>query len=223
MNVWRVEVGCLKNNSVIRKILNYKVPVSSVLLFSFAIVTIFLFTLSFTKTYPLFENNKKIASEVHTPVSIRTSTTTLYKVLDVVDGDTIKVLVSNEVVTLRLIGLDTPETKDPRKPVQCFGENASKKAKELLSGKFVYLEADPTQGEKDKYNRLLRYVFFEDSTSYNMKMIKDGYAHEYTYKIPYKYQTEYKNAEKYARENNLGFWSKETCNGDTKQEEKNGV
>jgi uncharacterized protein with GYD domain len=64
----------------------------------------------------------------------------LFDVVSVVDGDTIKV---SELGTLRLIGMDTPETKDPRKPVQCFGQEASNRAKELLSGKKVYLEFDP--------------------------------------------------------------------------------
>ena len=136
-------------------------------------------------------------------------------VADVVDGDTLKVSLDGKTETLRLIGMDTPETVDPRKPVQCFGKEASNHARELLSGKSVRLEADPTQGERDKYNRLLRYVYFEDGTSYNLTMIQDGYAHEYTYDTPYKYQAEYKQAEKYAREHNLGLWSPTSCNGDT--------
>jgi len=208
---------------MLQKILNYKVTISNILLFSFTILTIFLFYLSVRKTYPLFQNNQEVVSEIKaktSPVLITTSTSTLYKVLDVVDGDTIKILVAKEIVTLRLIGIDTPETKDPRKPVQCFGENASKKAKELLLGKLIFIEADLSQGEKDKYGRLLRYVFFDDQTSYNEKMIKDGFAHEYTYNLPYKYQNNFKRAETYARENKLGFWSESTCNGDTKQEQK---
>jgi micrococcal nuclease len=144
-----------------------------------------------------------------------TSPQTLYEVVQVVDGDTIKVNIQNELVTLRLIGIDTPETKDPRKPVQCFGEEASKKATELLQGKKIYLEADPTQGELDKYNRLLRYVFFEDHTSYQEKMIKEGYGFEYTYNLPYKYQKEYKEAEVFAREHSLGLWNNKTCSGKT--------
>jgi len=143
---------------------------------------------------------------------------TLYQVTQVVDGDTIKVLLNGQTETIRLIGLDTPETVDPRKAVQCFGQEASNKAKELLAGKQVALEADSTQGERDKYGRLLRYVFLEDRALFNKLMISEGYAHEYTYDSnPYKYQADFQAAEKEARENNRGLWSAETCAGDTTQ------
>lgn len=138
-----------------------------------------------------------------------------YSVTDVVDGDTIKVNINGKVETLRLIGLDTPETVDPRKPVQCFGKEASNKAKEILTGKKVRVEKDSTQGELDKYNRLLAYVYREDGLFYNKYMIEQGYAHEYTYNTPYKYQVEFKAAQKSAQSTQLGLWSPNTCNGDT--------
>ncbi len=144
------------------------------------------------------------------------NTDALYKVISVVDGDTIKVSIDGKTETLRLIGIDTPETVDPRKPVQCFAVEASKKAKEILTGKNVRLEADRTQGERDKYNRLLRYVFLEDGTLYNKLMISEGYAHEYTYQSnPYKYQEDFIKAERQAREQGTGLWGINTCNGDT--------
>lgn len=133
----------------------------------------------------------------------------------VVDGDTIKVLLNGKIEAIRLIGIDTPETVDPRKPVQCFGREASNKAKEILSNKTVYLENDPTQGERDKYQRLLGYVWLDENTNFNKLMISEGYAHEYTYAVPYKYQAEFKQAEKEAREGNKGLWSPSTCSGDT--------
>lgn len=136
---------------------------------------------------------------------------TFYKVIKVVDGDTLAVEINGQSETLRLIGIDTPETVDPRKPVQCFGIEASNKAKELLNGKMVSLEADDTQDERDKYNRLLRYVFLKDGTNFNKMMIEQGYAFEYTYKIPYKYQTEFQQAEKEVRENKKGLWADDTC------------
>lgn len=137
---------------------------------------------------------------------------TLYNVLKVIDGDTINVSINGKSETLRLIGIDTPETVDPRKPVQCFGREASNKAKEILSGKKVFLESDPTQGERDKYNRLLRYVFLEDGTFYNKFMISDGFAHEYTYNLPYKYQKEFKKAQTEAMNNKKGLWADNACN-----------
>ena len=75
---------------------------------------------------------------------------TFYPVTKVVDGDTIAVEMNGKKETVRLIGLDTPETVEPRKPVQCFGKQASDKAKEILSGKRVRLEMDASQGERDK-------------------------------------------------------------------------
>lgn len=139
----------------------------------------------------------------------------------VVDGDTIEVWREGKQQRVRLIGMDTPEVVDPRKTVQCFGREASSKAHALLDGKSVRLELDPTQGETDKYGRLLAYVFMEDGQSYNQYMIQNGYAHEYTYQSqPYKYQAEYKEAETVARENSRGFWAVDTCSGDTKQPAK---
>ncbi len=132
-----------------------------------------------------------------------------YSVVRVVDGDTLDVLINGKVERIRLIGIDTPETVDPRKPVQCFGIEASNKAKTLLMGKEVMLEGDPTQGERDKYGRLLRYVFLPDSTNFNLRMIKEGYAHEYTYTVRYRYQTEFKDAQKEAMGNKAGLWGAE--------------
>ncbi|MBI2448626.1 thermonuclease family protein [Candidatus Microgenomates bacterium] len=144
---------------------------------------------------------------------------TLYLVASVTDGDTIKVEISGKLEAIRLVGIDTPETVDPRKPVQCFGKEASDRAKMILTEQKVRLEKDLTQNERDKYGRLLRFVFLEDGTNFNKKMILDGYAHEYTYQSnPYKYQQEFKEAEKQAIEANRGLWSASACGGDTTQE-----
>ncbi len=143
------------------------------------------------------------------------------KVLKVVDGDTIVVLREGRRQTVRLIGMDTPEVVDPRKTVQCFGREASNKAHELLDGSNVRLELDPSQGEIDKYGRLLAYVFMQNGQNYNELMIESGYAHEYTYQSqPYKYQEQFKQAEVVARDNSRGLWANETCAGDTKQPAK---
>lgn len=134
------------------------------------------------------------------------STKPFYEILRVVDGDTIETLIAGKVERLRLIGINTPETVDPRKLVECFGREASDKAKSILTGKKVSLENDLTQGERDKYNRLLRYIFLEDGTNFNLLMIREGYAYEDTYDLPYKYQSEFKQAEKEAKENKMGLW-----------------
>ena len=135
----------------------------------------------------------------------------LVMVTKVIDGDTIAVSLNGKQETLRLIGIDSPETVDPRKPVQCYGQEASNKAKSILLGKDIFLEADETQGERDKYKRLLRYVIFPNGENFNLQMIKEGFAHEYTYDLPYKYQAEFKAAQKFARENNLGLWNPSAC------------
>lgn len=157
--------------------------------------------------------SKPVQAQQSAPVSAPQYT--YYSVTDVVDGDTVKVNINGTVTTLRLIGMDTPETVDPRKPVQCFGKEASNKAKELLLGKKVRLEMDPSQGTLDKYGRTLAYIYREDGLFFNKYMIEQGYAHEYTYNTPYKYQVDFKAAQKTAQINQAGLWSPNTCNGDT--------
>lgn len=150
----------------------------------------------------------------------QTEQKTLYFITSVVDGDTFKVDINGAVKTIRVIGIDTPETVDPRKPVECFGVEASNKAKTVLSGQKVRLEYDPTQGELDKYARTLRHVFLQDGTNFGLLMIKEGYAHEYTYAVPYKYQSEFKAAQKQATETKAGLWG-DVCQSATAVETPN--
>ncbi len=135
----------------------------------------------------------------------------------VIDGDTVDVLIEGEVVRLRLIGMNTPESVDPRRPVQCFGKEASSTAKELLGGATVLLETDPTQAAQDRYGRTLGYLWFPDGRLFNLEMIALGYAHEYTYSSSYKYQSVFREAEADARGEERGLWSSDTCAGDTDQ------
>ncbi len=134
-----------------------------------------------------------------------------YQVSSVIDGDTIKVLIEDEIKTIRLIGIDSPETVHPERKVECFGREASLKLKELLEGKKVFLKSDSSQDDLDKYGRLLRYVYLEDETLVNKFLIENGYAHEYTYLIPYQYQEEFKEAELNAKANNIGLWDTKAC------------
>lgn len=135
-------------------------------------------------------------------------------VVRVIDGDTVDVRLDGQVVRLRLIGIDTPEVVDPRRPIECFGREASAKAHALLDGQRVALEADASQGERDRYGRLLRYIWLSDGRLFNEEMVAQGYAFEYTYALPYKYQAEFKQAERDAREAQRGLWSPETCGGE---------
>lgn len=126
----------------------------------------------------------------------------LFEVERVIDGDTFK-LKNGE--TVRLIGIDTPETVHLNKPVERFGKEASEYAKKLLEGEIVELEYD--QQRRDKYNRILAYVFLED-LFVNAELIKQGYAHAYT-KYPFKqeYMDLFRQLEKEAREAEKGLWA----------------
>jgi endonuclease YncB( thermonuclease family) len=136
-------------------------------------------------------------------------------VTKVVDGDTIHMEIDGDIYKIRMIGIDTPETKDPRKPVQCYGEEASNYARSLLEGKVAVIELDPSQGWTDKYGRILAYVWTETDDLYNWMAIYNGYAFEYTYSVPYAYQADFKGAQNHARQNSVGLWAADTCNGVT--------
>ncbi len=157
---------------------------------------------------------KAAPSSAKSPAGI--SPTEWYPVKKVVDGDTIDVSVHASTTRVRLIGLDTPEVVDPRKPVQCFGKEASNAAKRILTGQTVRLETDPSQDTYDKYGRLLAYMYASSTiesagTFINEYMIAEGYGHEYTYDLPYKYQSQFKAAEKSAHEAGRGLWAPGIC------------
>lgn len=167
-----------------------------------------------TKTETSAPKQAQPVTQAQVAPSVQTSSQyQYYAVTDVVDGDTLKINMAGTVETLRLIGIDTPETVDPRKPVQCFGTEASSRAKVLLSGQRVRIEADSTQDTRDKYGRLLVYVYRDDGLFFNKAMVADGYAYEYTYDKAYKYQAEFKTAQLAAQNTGKGLWSPSTCNG----------
>src|SRR3989338_2228986 len=116
-------------------------------------------------------------------------------VMKVIDGDTLK-LSNGE--TVRLIGVDTPETVHPAKPVQYFGKEASAFTKRLAEGKAVRLEYDQQRTE-DKYGRTLAYVYIDDGRMLNSEIIMQGYGFAYT-KFPFKRMEEFRALESEARE-----------------------
>jgi micrococcal nuclease len=122
------------------------------------------------------------------------------KVERVIDGDTL-LLTNGEKV--RLIGVDTPETNHPNKPVQHFGREAYFFTKRMVEGKEVRLEYDWQR--RDKYGRLLAYVYLLDGTFLNAEIIKQGYGFAYT-RFPFKYLEDFRRYEKEARENKRGLW-----------------
>ncbi len=130
----------------------------------------------------------------------------LYQVTKFDDGDTIIVSMEGKLEKIRFIGVDTPETHDPRKPIQCFGKAASAHTKEIIGENRVRLEADPTNSNRDRYGRLLRYVYLPDGTLVNKKIIADGYGFALV-AFPFTKMEEFKQAQKDARENDRGLWS----------------
>jgi endonuclease YncB( thermonuclease family) len=151
------------------------------------------------------------------PEDLSTTTPDTYRVMQVIDGDTVDIYKDGGNVRLRLVGMDTPEVVDPRKPVQCFGREASAEGHKLLDGQWVRLEYDEVSGTYDRYGRMLAYVFrASDQLFYNEFMIANGFAHEYDYQNQaYKYRTAFKAAQTRAQQEQFGFWSPTTCSGDT--------
>lgn len=125
------------------------------------------------------------------------------KCIRVVDGDTIVVDYHGKLEKIRLIGVDTPETVHPNKPVEYFGKEASNFTRSLVTGKQVALKFDWQQ--RDKYNRLLAYVYLDDGTLLNKKIIEEGYGHAYT-RFPFKYMDDFRAAECEARKTGKGLW-----------------
>ena len=121
----------------------------------------------------------------------------------VVDGDTL-VLDGNERV--RLIGVDTPETVHPNKPVERFGKEASAFTRRQAEGKKVRLEYDANTGQKDRYGRTLAYVYLPDGTLLNLEIIRQGYGHAYT-RFPFSRIEEFRAVEREAREAGRGLWA----------------
>lgn len=148
------------------------------------------------------EKAKELSS---TPTPTLTPTPTpdrsLVKVIKVIDGDTIQIEGGK---TIRYIGIDTPETVDPRQGIQCYGAESSAKNKELVEGKMVKLEKDIS--ETDRYNRQLRYIYIGD-TFINLELVKGGYAYASNYPPDVRYQDKFREAEQEARNNNRGLWA----------------
>lgn len=130
-------------------------------------------------------------------------------VTKVVDGDTVIV---NNTTTVRFVGIDTPETVDPRRPVGCFGKEASNEVKKLLTDKQVILQKDVS--DTDMYKRILRYIYLplpDGQTLFvNDFLVREGFARVLTYPPDVKYDEQFRMAEKEAKISKKGLWGK--CN-----------
>lgn len=122
-------------------------------------------------------------------------------VKSVIDGDTIEL---EDGTKIRYIGIDTPESVHPSKPVECFGKEAATKNEELVGGKRVRLEKDIS--ETDRYDRLLRYAYVGD-LFVNDFLVRQGYANAVSFPPDVRYLEQFRQAEREARESKRGLWS----------------
>ena len=125
----------------------------------------------------------------------------------VVDGDTAKIRFQEEMISMRIIGIDTPETVHPSRPVEPYGPEATARARELLQGKTVTLEydADPDHDRFGRYGRLLVYLRLEDGRDFGKLMVEEGFARAYP-KYPFSRSKEYLAVEAVAKEAKKGLW-----------------
>lgn len=128
-------------------------------------------------------------------------------VSNIVDGDTIEVILNNKKIRVRLTGIDTPELYDKNRRITSDGQIAKDILTKILCDKVVYLEFD--ENKKDKYNRFLCYVFLEDGTLVNLLLLQKGIAKTMICKPNIQYQIMFENAERYAKENKIGLWKNE--------------
>lgn len=148
----------------------------------------------------------------------RTDDSALFPVTKVFDGDTFEVEISGKREKVRMLGIDTPEkydsdkldrdserTKKDKEIIRRLGNLSSDFTVRLIGGKKVKLAADTKGDQTDKYGRLLRYVYLEDGTFVNKKIIEDGYATSFR-RFKVSKEKEFIEAEKNARENKRGLW-----------------
>jgi micrococcal nuclease len=130
------------------------------------------------------------------------------RVSSVVDGDTIRVELAESPITVRLIGVDTPEMHDRHDisaPPQPFAREASDFARRTLAGQRVRLEFEPGN-RLDRYGRTLAYVFLGDGTFFNRELVRQGYARAYT-RFPFRYREQFRADETLARSQGRGLWA----------------
>ena len=125
------------------------------------------------------------------------------KVTYVVDGDTFDAQIDGEEFRIRIIGINTPETVHPKKPIEKYGIEASNYLKNLLSNQTVTLNFDETK--TDVYNRLLAYVYLGNNFI-NADILKNGYGYAYT-RFPFKFENDFIKYEQEARDKKIGIWS----------------
>jgi micrococcal nuclease len=130
----------------------------------------------------------------------------LYPISKFIDGDTIEVNMNGYTETIRMIGMDTPETHKPNTPIQCYGPEAAAYTKALIGNNAVRLQADPLDTNRDRYGRLLRYVYLPDGTLLEQKLVSEGYALAYL-AFPFERKADFATWEEQAKAANKGLWA----------------
>jgi endonuclease YncB( thermonuclease family) len=130
----------------------------------------------------------------------------LYKVTSVFDGDTIEVDMAGSGETIRLIGVDTPETNHPDIGKQCYGKQATENLQSIISN-HVQLIADPKSTNRDRFDRLLRYVYTDDGVFLNLEQVKEGFGFATT-GFQHSLLSLFITIETKAANNKIGLWSK---------------
>lgn len=173
------------------------------------LLILFLISLAFLSSACLKEQDSNLKQEVKEKSLLKQEdqkSGVEVRVTEVIDGDTIKVEINGTEYKLRYIGVNTPETKDPRKPVEEYGQEAYQYNKKLVEGKTVRLVKDVS--ETDKYERLLRYVYV-GNLFINAELVKRGYAFASSYPPDVKYSDLFRQLEAQARKSNTGLWAEQ--------------
>jgi endonuclease YncB( thermonuclease family) len=143
-----------------------------------------------------------------------------HEVVRFVDGDTVVVRLDGKDETIRMTGVDTPETNAPGTPVQCYGPAASAYTKNLIGNQQVRLERDTASDNRDRYGRLLRYVYLPDGRLVAEELIKNGYGFAYTV-FPFAKKDVFVAAEENAKSANKGLWGNCTVNQENGRKQTN--
>ena len=191
--------------------IHHVLPVLLILLFFILFTTACAKQPSPGQTSPI---NSTTTTPANNPAPTSTVVTIKASVTRVIDGDTVNVAINGKEETVRMIGVNTPETHHPEKPVEPYGPEAENYTRSQLTGKTVYLEKDVQ--ERDKYGRLLAYVWLEQPSSsseneirakmYNAKLLLGGYAQVMTVPPNVKYADLFVKLQVEARSAGKGLW-----------------
>jgi micrococcal nuclease len=128
----------------------------------------------------------------------------LATVTRVVDGDTAHVLFRGKDVTVRFIGVDTPETVAPGQPIECYGTEASHFTTRQLTGKQIRLEFDVDR--IDPFGRTLAYLWMRDGSLFNETLVRRGFATVATYPPDTRYVDRFEASKRAAKAAGRGQW-----------------